>query len=193
MVGFLRADAIFIIAFGLSTLVQSSEPWSPANPYLGPSWFAFVGFVVFGIAILAVPRALLRRSQRWHTRRGKLPPLDVGSSGPTLDTATRVFGQMKKEWGTVYAMLAVSILLLLIGLLSVGDGLARTAAVTLGTGGSLPAELWPLGLGVGLVASGLAVWVWASASFNRLRRLAPAVETVDTRFRQLEWTFWQRY
>jgi len=192
-VAFLRADGLLLLGVGLTNLAESSSPQSIANPMLGPGWFFTVAIVAFGAVILAVPGPLLRRSVRWHTRRGTIPSLETMTHGPSLDAAARVIGQMRKEWSFLSAQLAISVLLVVVALVSVGTGLTNSAPKLLGAAGSWPAQLWPFALVATFLGCGLALWGWVGRSVRQVRRLDPEVRAVDARFRQLEWTFWQRF
>ena len=192
-VAFLRADGLLLLGLGLGNLASSSSPQSLASPFLGPGWLFSVAVVAFGAVVIAFPRLLLRRSVRRFTRRGRIPALEMEPQGPSLDAATRAIGQMRKEWSFLPAQLAVSVLLVVVTLLSVGTGLVKAAPKLLGSAGSWPAQLWPLAIAATFLGCSFALWVWVSQSVRQIRRLDPEVRAVDERFRQLEWAFWQRY
>lgn len=187
----LRADGIMGVALSATILSQSSVSSSPAYPFLGLSWFLYAAALVFCVVIVAIPQSFQRRADRRWLRRGQVPSLEVGSAEPTLDASTRVFGRLQREWSELFLSMGISIVLVVVALLYVGSDLLRIVPSALA--GSPLAPIWPYVVAGILLAAGVALLVWVASCWRTLRALEPAVRTVEGRFGQLEWTFWQRY
>jgi len=189
---FLRADGLFIVGFVLFQLVLSPTAGSFAYPPLGPGWWAAIGLLAAGV-ILA---AFTGRLQGWNVarlaRRGRLPPVDLGPTGPTLSGAAQVIGQMWKEWTALSLWLFLSVFLLLVALFSVGSALLKSSLLpTLAPG--LASPLWQYSVVAALFAAACAVLYWGASTWGELRLIQPSIKTAESRFRELEWTFWHRY
>jgi len=187
---FLRSDAIFGIVFALTVLVQSSEPSSLTYPWFGLTWCLWFGALVFFVVLAAIPGPIQRRLVGRWTRQGKLPSLDAGPSGPTLEASAQVFGRLQKEWSELLFSLIVSALLLAVALLGISTALLHFVPAALASsawGGIAP------GIAFGILGVGWVVWLLLVASWGRrIRALHGTVRAVERRFGELEGSFWRR-
>jgi hypothetical protein len=182
-----------LLGLAAVNLAQASQPASIAYPVFGAEWYLYVGMAIIGVFLIALTPQIQSWVIQRAVRRGRVPTLDLGRNEPTLGASVHVIGRMQKEWEGVYASLAVTVVMLLVTIAVGISFLFRGLPALLATPPAAATALW-FASAVGLVVLCLlALALWIRDSYGRLRALEPAVRGVETRFRQLEWVFWQRY
>jgi len=189
----LRADGALLLALSGLNLLQATQPNPIGYTMYDFQWFFWLAAAVCGAFLIAFTPQVQSWGIRRAVRKGRVPPLDLGATEPTLGASVLVFGRMQEEWNAVYLGLVATVGLFLVALANGAELLVRGLAAILGAAPAAVGALWLLAA-VGVVAPGLlGLGFWGRDNWKHLRAREPVVRGIEARFGQLEWVFWQRY